>query len=305
MEDDSGQRQESRRVVEFLKDEHVRRLLSKPSNVFAPPSDASKKDFETKTAPINVTSASNTRHDIESIKEDAEWLSRNANINSVAALRLVVIEFQSRPHRQLLGPLSSQDAANLKEAAGLDNGQGSGLVSDTAGGTPLDAEEISAQFEQDSSRKRRLFTTYLSERCYFMLAADYANTIRLYERLPIYASMHENPAHLYNLKSSSSQVDELDFLMSNYLQIVTDAMGRIERGINSVTDDALLLTDELEMEWIKTSLTEVVHALSVILQAADKFGHNFAPSSIVNQWFALMEIYTFFAPIQAVRPPFF
>ncbi|GFP57288.1 nucleoporin NUP188 [Trichoderma asperellum] len=302
LSDGTGQRQKSSAITKFFDDDYVRGLLREPSTAFAPPDEATNKDFETKTAPINVTSASTDRHDINVFKEDAKWLSRNAKVNLVAALRVVIIEYQSRSSRHLLGPLSSHDAANLQEAAGLQNGQGAAFLSEMGASAALDADEISAEFENSESKKRRLFDTLLTERRFFIMAADYATSIKLYKRLPIFAPGDDSIADLFKLKKPSAQLrDEMEDLLPAYLDIVASSMSGIEAGMRAFTDEALLLNDEVELDWLRSLLTEIVHSLSVVLQVVDCYGTDFPPSGAINQWFSLMEIYGFFDSIQPIN----
>lgn len=301
LSDDSGRRQRSTEVVNFLSDEYVHALLKDPAATFAPPNDAAKKDFETKTAPINVTSASTERYDIKLLKQDAEWLSKTAKLNLVAALRIAVLEVQSRPSRHLVGPLSSQDATNLQEAAGLQNGQRTSFMSDFGASNAEDADEISAEFDKPESRKRRLFDILLTERKYFMMTMDYLQSIRLYGRLPIFTTASDKFAPLYKLKTSTNTKDESVSFLSAYLRTITSSMSSLEAGLKSVTDDSVLLRDDVELDWLGTLLTEVIHSQSVVFQLVDSLGNDFPPSSVINQWFSLMDMYNFFDTIQPVR----
>lgn len=303
LSDSSGHRQKNAAIVSFLDDDYVRGLLKAPSTAFPPPNEAARKEYESKTAPINVTTASTERFDIKQIKEDAEWLGKNAKINLVAALRVVMVEYQSRASRHLMGPLSTQDAANLQEAAGLQNGEGTAFLSDLGAATALDDDEIHAEFAQPKSRKRRLFDTLLTERRCFMMAAEYSSSIKLYGRIPILAPGATELAELYKLLPAPQTRDESEAMLPAYLHVVTDCMGRIETGLKSATDESLLLTDEVEIDWLRTLLNEAVHALSVVFQVADSFGNDFPPSAAVNQWFSLMEAYAFFSFIQPVGIP--
>lgn len=299
--DVSGQRQTSAAIIDFFDDSHVHELLNNPSRAFSQPSEASKKDFETKTAPINVTPGADDRYDLEAIKRDTEWLSKNAKINLVAALRVVVIELQSRASTHLTGPLSSQDATNLKEAAGLERGHGSSLISDLGGGAALDAEEIWTEFEKADSRRQRLFATYLLERRNYMMVVEYALSIKLYERLPILTPIEAKLVQVYRLRLRQAPKEELEELLSNYLQAVSDRMTLIESGLTAQTDDPLLTNEYIELDWLRTLLTEVAHALSAIFQVVDKFGNDFAPSNAVNQWFTLMDMFSFFDRLQPIN----
>ncbi|TWU72608.1 hypothetical protein ED733_003708 [Metarhizium rileyi] len=300
LSDDSGRRQTSAEVVKFLSGEYVHILLKDPAIAFAPPSDAAKKDFETKTAPINVTSASAERYDIKLLKSDAEWLSKTANLNLVAALRIAALEVLSRPNRHLVGPLSSQDATNLQEAAGLHNGQRTSFMSDLGAGIAQDADEISAEFETTDSRKRRLFNIFLTERKYFIMTMDYLLSVRLYGRLPVFTCASANVASLYKLKASNIKDESVSFL-SAYMKVITSSMNSVEAGLHSVTDDSILLRDDVELDWLATLLTEVIHSQSVIFQLTDSLGNDFPPSSAINQWFSLMDLYNYFDTIQPIN----
>ncbi|KAG7115080.1 Nucleoporin like protein [Verticillium longisporum] len=136
----------------------------------SPSNDATKKQFETTTAAINVTPTPNGKYDIGTIKGDATWLSKAGNVNLIAALRIVVLEFQARPAAHLAGPLSTQDAVNLQEAAGVSNSQSSSLV--PISGATMDADAIWAAFDKEEAKRLRIFQTYLSERRYLAMAAD-------------------------------------------------------------------------------------------------------------------------------------
>lgn len=298
--DVSGKRQNTPAITKFFADEYVQGLLKTPTSAFSSPNEATKKDFETKTAPINVASAAAKKADVATLKSDAEWLSKNAKINLVAALRVVVVELQSRATRQLLGPLSSQDATNLQEAAGLKDGQDAAFLSNIGAADARDADEIATDFEKQDSRRRRLFETLLVERRCFMMAMSYANTLKLYNRYTFHIEGLGNLSERFGFAKSANQKEEIESLLSVYLETLTRCTKGIESGLNAVTDDTLLSTEEFEVEWLRTLLTEATHALSVIFQLVDSLGSHFAPPSIVSQWFSLMEAYNFFDFLQPV-----
>lgn len=299
--DSSGKRQRSTAITKFFADEFVQGLLKSPNSAFSSPNEATKKDFETKTAPINVASAAANKADIKVLKEDAEWLSKNAKINLVAALRVVVVEHQSRATRHLLGPLSSQDATNLQEAAGLKDGQGAAFLSNIGAASPQDADEIAAEFEKEESRRRRLFETLLAERRYFMMAMDYANTLKLFAKYPFHFDGSDDLFDLFGFKKSSNQKEEIESLLPVYLETFTRCTKGIESGLNALTDDKLLATELFEIDYLRTLLTEATHTLSVIFQLVESLDVHFAPASVVSQWFSLMEVYNFFDSIQPIH----
>lgn len=288
-------------MAEFLADDHVHSLLRDPSAAFAAPCEATHKAFEAKTAPINVTAASAPDGDVKTFKADAEWLSQNAKVNLVAALRVVIVEFQVRPFSHLRGPLSSQDAANLQDATGIQSGHGSSFLSDLGASSALDSDEISALFETADSRKRRLFGTLLAERRSFMMTVDYLHSVKFYGRLPTFVPTGGDLPALYKLEASAPAKDEAASLLPAHLKVVSGCINSIESGLRSLTDEAFLLLDDIELDWLRSLLTEIIHAMSVVLQAADSLGSDFPPPSAINQWFSLMDLYSFFDSIQPVR----
>lgn len=247
-----------------------------------------------------MSSVANERADIQLVKEDSAWLSKNVKINLVAALRIVIIEHQSRPARYLSGPLSSHDATNLTEAAGLGHGQGASFLADFGASAASDAEKILADFESNDARKRRLVDTYFSERRSFMMVADYVYSIKIYDRLPIFTRVDRRLSTLYRLQLSAPIKDEVESSLPAYLEAIGDSMATLEPGLQAVTDDKLILTEDVEVDWVFTIMTEAVHALSVILHLANGNGEDHAPSASVNQWFALVGTYSFFETLQPV-----
>ena len=84
----------------FFSDTQVQKLLARPFHPFSFTQSNTKAAFETKTAAINVAPTSNCEYDINKIKEDALWLSKEAQIDEVSALRIIVLEYQSRADRK-------------------------------------------------------------------------------------------------------------------------------------------------------------------------------------------------------------
>lgn len=238
--------------------------------------------------------SANDRVDINLVKEDSKWLSKNVKLNLVAALRIVIIEFQSRPARYLLGPLSSHDATNLTEAAGLGHGQGASFLADYGAPVASDAEKIFADFESNDARRRRLIDTYFSERRSFAMVADYVYSIKIYDQLPIFTRVSRKLLTFYRLQTTAPIADEVEGSLPAYLEALSDTMATLEPGLQALTDDRLILAEDVEMEWVFTIMTEAVHTLSVILHLADGNGEEHAPSASVKQWFALAGTYSFF-----------
>lgn len=257
--------------------------------MFEPPTARSQADFETKTAAIHVTPTPNEKYDIAAVKRDAAWLSKCANINEVTALRIVVVELQSRPQSHLAGPLSGQDVANIREAAG------SADVLAAIDPTSIpDAEEFWKEFERASSKRRRLLATYLSERRYFMMSADCFTSFMLHGKGPSPApdavdTLRQDVLAAYGLRTDPDRAAaNLLALLSAYLEMLPTCIQRSQTAIDSVFKDADSLSDQLQFEWARTALVEAVHCMTVIFQILDISSDRFASASVAARWFEIM-----------------
>ncbi|KAK3954115.1 nucleoporin subcomplex protein binding to Pom34-domain-containing protein [Pseudoneurospora amorphoporcata] len=304
--DQDGDRITSDAVSSFLRDAHVQQLLKNPSKTFEPPTSQTKADFETKTAAINVTQTPNERFNIKTIKDDAIWLSTNVNISQVAALRIVVVEFQSRAQAHLVGPLSTQDVDNIQEAAGVSDAQTSNILALLNLSTLADAETTWADFEKDATRRQRLLAHYLSERRSFMSSAESLVTFMLHSS----AAMLNQETH--NLRreivKEAFEYDEFDdhseinisffeALIPRYFTVLQDAIKRAQTGPANVEER--LLTEQINIDWTRTALTEAIHAMTVSFQILDLSGPMFTTPEIITQWYQIMNTYEFLDSISS------
>lgn len=292
----------------FLRDGYVHQLLREPAKTFEPPSKQSKLDFETKTGAINIVPAPNDPYNLDTIKDDARWLSKNANVNEVAALRVVLVEHQSRAHSHLTGPLSTQDVANIQEAAGVGDAQASAILALLNVTAAVDAESTWADFESETSRRQRILATYLSERRSFLAAVDALITFLLHSRpspakqdLDALRRAVVKEAFDFDELAARPVIARLCALAPAYMGILDDCLKRAQALPESL--DSQLLTEQLEVDWVRTALTEAIHAMSLAFQILDLETPMFASTELVTQWFALMDTYEFLEPVVAVRLP--
>lgn len=309
LSDQSTDRLTSDQVARFLQDPYVHQCFANPATVFSTPGAETKSALETKTAAINVTPTASEKYDITAIKNDALWLSRNAKISEVAALRIVAIEFQSRAQSHLCGPLSTQDVANLKDAVGVNGTQATNFLASINMSNTTDAEAIWAAFEKEEGRRQRLLATYLSERRYFMMSAEYAfafivngfparsNSLADSRITESRESLVE--AILGTKDVSAIQGEKLEKVISLYLAQLPRLIDLSESGVQAVVEDAQLVTDDLELDWVRTALTETIHTMSLIFQLLDT-SQLFASAEIVSQWFQFIDKYGFMDRLQSV-----
>ncbi|KAL2134268.1 hypothetical protein VTI74DRAFT_635 [Chaetomium olivicolor] len=304
LEDLSCDRLTSTAVSAFLRDGYVHQLLREPTKTFGPPTNQTKLDFETKTGAINVVPSPNDPYNLDTIKADARWLSKNVNINEVAALRIVLVEYQSRAHSHLTGPLSTQDVANIQEAAGVGDAQASAILALLNVTTVLDAESTWAEFEKETQRRQRLLITYLSERRSFLGAADAFLAFLLHSRSTGIAPDLDGlrravfkEAFAFEEDATTHDTTKLEALAPTYISTLEDCLKRTQAAPESL--DKEMVTDLFQVDWIRTALTEAIHAISLAFQILDLKGPVFAAPELVNQWFALMDVCEFFEPVVA------
>lgn len=314
--DPSGHRQSSRIVIDFFKDPLVQSFFTSPSSAFEPSGDKSSHHatFEKKTAAIHVTPTPNEKYDINIIKKDALWLSKNARINEVAALRVVVVEHQSRPASQLLGPISNQDVANLRAAAGAGNAQTSNIIPGLSLAGSLDASEIQADFDKPESRRRRIFQTYLSERRYYAATNDYIFTLMLQDKFPTSPATEASNAirqsllDAYGISSKQPQKSTIDIptktchaLIAQYTSLLPDCIQRSRTSLESFVDDKDLVTEDGQELWMHMSLTEMLHRMTILFQILDRSSDSFVSDTIARQWFSLVNDLTLLNQLERVR----
>ncbi|KAJ8112981.1 hypothetical protein ONZ43_g5263 [Nemania bipapillata] len=311
--DPSGRRQSSPIIIDFFNDPLVQSFFTSPSSAFEPSSDKSTHHttFEKKTAAIHVTPTPNDKYDISVIKEDALWLSKNARINEVAALRVVVIEYQLRPASQLLGPISNQDVASLRAATGAGNSQTTNIIPGLSLTASLDASEIQANFDKLESRRQRIFQTYLSERRHYAATNDYIFTLMLQEKLPTSpatdasSSIRNSLLNVYGISPKQAQKSTADIptktchaLIAQYVSLLPDCIQRASTGLESVVQDKDLVTEGAQESWMHTSLTEMLHRMTILFQLLDRSSDSFVSDTIAQQWFSLVKDLAFLNQLQ-------
>ncbi|AEO69620.1 a2aa6c0d-9326-435c-9c79-2614c11b7958 [Thermothielavioides terrestris] len=304
LEDRSCDRLTSAAVSAFLRDGFVHQLLREPALTFAPPTNQSKLDFETKTGAINIVPSPSDPYNLDTLKDDARWLSKNAHINELAALRIVLVEYQSRALSHLTGPLSTQDVTNIQEAAGVGDAQASAILALLNVTAVVDAEATWADFESDIRRRQRLLATYLSERRSFLGAVDALLTFLIYSRSSAAPPELDRlrravvvEAFGFDEDAAKPDTSRLDALAPTYIRVLDDCVKRTQAAPESL--DKEMLTDAFEVDWIRTALTEAIHAMSLVFQILDLKHPTFAPPELVVQWFALMDECEFFESVFA------
>lgn len=293
--DVTGSLQPTPAFKDFAVDSFVINCMKTPSLGFSPPDEATRADYNARTAAINVAPGVNSRFNLDEIKADATWLSSNARINLEAALRVVVVEWQSRPASQLTGPLSAQEIMNLQEATGGADVLSNALMATLRAQEFTDAEDIASSFEKEENRRRRIFQTFLSERRHYALTLDFMHTNIFYGLLPYWGIASAPKPAPYIPEDNNDETACLvlaEKVAEKYLDFLSAAIDGANSYLSSLTDDPILNTPEIAAAFQETLFTEMAHAISIIFQAFQylqlQYGEILMPPSIITYWFALM-----------------
>lgn len=281
-------------------------LLAKPFDAFAKATAQTKSAFETKTAAINVTPTTDGRYDIGQIKEDSLWLSKEVDIDEIAALRIVVEEWQTRSASRLLCAFTDEEISTLQAA--VDNATDVQLNSTSrallsgAGGLGTNPET----FETQESRRLRIINTYLTERTYILRCAETLLQRCTYSEYivrrgvvtttkgeaPWVESVAKNLRESVHLSGRESHI-----FQANCIKGLRTCVERLVQGSGWFKQDGG--RDDVELEFTRTQLAEAIHILELLFQALETAGC--IPSAkTVLEWYQVLSEFGYLDQYQAV-----
>jgi nuclear pore complex protein Nup188 len=278
-------------------------MLSRPWQPFPGPSAQEKSKFEAKTAPVSVTPSPSGHYKIDEIREDALWLSQQARISEHAALRLVVIEWQSRPAVQILSGLTQEEALSVRDAAGLSSLSASTLLPNSSIVT-APSSLPDTHFDSADQRKLRLIGVYHTT-C--------ASILRVSQLLISWATAPgTQPTHGPSYRVYQPWLEHLGYALTikqkgnsaSPLESCLDAVkGRVsilQAGFTWNVPDTI---QEAAVEsWVTAQFTALVHILHIALLHADLFTPKFVSAPAIRQWFDLAQEQAFFMNVQLPLP---
>ena len=292
-------------------------LLSRPFSPYSAPTSKTKASFETKTSAINVSPSSNGRYDIKQIKDDALWLSEKTVIDEVAALRITVLEWQTRPANRLLMSDAYdgyQDYLNTIEINGF---KSSVFKSDpflVAGRSPPKGEDVNF-FEDVKGRHQRLLQIYLSERQYLIRTCEFIVFVALFDTFPQLSDDTGNKARSLDMPGWLTGVGDqvlaawnLNGLTQNSDKHFTvDAVNALRLRCQGLRSGPGWVRDEPSCEqinqaWGKNQFLEIIYIMQLLftLLVSSK---KLTSSDTVLAWFRLMDEYGFFNNLELVGEP--
>ena len=294
-----------------LTDPQTIEILARSFSPYSAPTSQTKASFETKTSAINVTPSPHAHYDIKEIKDDTLWLSKETNIDEVAALRITLLEWQTRSAVQLLRGSPGDQATNLTGARGINQLQASFFDP----GSSLLAKssflgESEPSFDDNKARRQRLLETYLSERRYILKTSEYVtfdascNGIDGSDKATSQAK--RKPDWLDEVGSSilsswSVEEDSKASRRSLVIETVESLRARFEalkEGSGWLADQGV--EEDIELAWGRNQLVEAIHIMQILLNVLEFFPI-LLKSPAVLAWFRLMSECGFFEVLQLVR----
>lgn len=288
-------------------------ILARAFSPFQPPTSQTKSTFETKTSAINVAPSPHAPYDIKQIRDDTIWLSKEINIDEVSALRIVVLEWQTRPVVQLLHGDLEGEARYLN--GGGDAGDFRASVFDP--GSSILAKSTNQQkqsttstsFGESGARRRRLLETYLSERRCILKCNEHLIFVTLFESDNSSSSPEgQQSDRLTWLREAGANVlpswNSGGVSQAKQKHAVLEAVDALRARLEGVSKGCGWLQDEdrqedIEVAWARSQILEMIHIMQIILHLLDSSTELYEPS-VILPWFRLMKDYEFYDSMQLV-----
>lgn len=294
---------ESATLERYLSDEGTVEILSKPYEPDNPPTAKTRSSFETRTAAIHVTPSDNGRYDIEEIKKDALWLSRELNVDEVATLRIVVLEWQCRPAALLLGAFQEEELLSVTSA--IDGGLGASIMlGRSLNHSSSHPTEAAISEEQ---RRRRLCLLYLEEREHMLkVSATLASIGAAAEHGSLVSGRSPDKG---KRKASSQWTEELarivlrkQHLGESTEELPDELLIRCTAALHSATDELGTPQDVLqglglEGPWIASKLTEMIYIMYLMLTHLQRSKIP-TTSLAIERWFEFVGKFGFFQQLE-------
>ncbi|CBX98845.1 similar to nucleoporin (Nup184) [Plenodomus lingam JN3] len=284
--------------------------LSRPWKPFPDPSTQEKNQFDSKTAPINVTPAPNAHYDIEEIKRDSLWLSKEAQISEYAALQIVVQEWQGRSATQLLSGLTEEEALSVQDAAGMANlGASTFMPNSSILTRPLASRNN--ELKADHLRQLRIIATYHSTCASIIRVSQLlvswgsASQLRSHTSygnnyMSVGAGWIEELGQAVATRQNGASTDSGAKALDECLKAVVKRADSLDSGCDFAVDPSIWET--VSEYWVVAQTTELLHLLHLAFVHADLIVKGFVPAVTVEDWLTAFAGRGFFRDFPVVSP---
>jgi len=289
-------------VPEFFEDKAAVAILNRPFEPFQSPSAQAKAEFETLTAAIHVTPSGNGSYKVQEIKDDTVWLSKEAKCDEVAALRITILEWQSRPAVRLLENDTEEPQDNTATPTLGENGTVG--TSDRNPSIFERGSEVDKRptFDNTEQRRKRLLRLFLSEHAFVLRCAELL--VRNWilapaidkEDIAVAACVGSLGATLRSALRSGGDWEQVVKASVNALQKRVD---KLDSSSGWTFDDDTSTT--VEDLWVESQFHEMIIISQILLlETADA---DAVPSSATaSTFFDFYARYAFFRDISSIFP---
>lgn len=256
--------------------------LTHPENPFPAPDGSSKTKFESQTSAIVTSTANSKFPSIADLKKEALALSKTLNIQELSALRLVILEYESRDENAIVKSTFTPQIAEME-----------GLWKEST----LKISDLKSDEELEKEANTRRLGIYLMEKRYVVVAATFL----------IRATLSAEGSNSDAWKPLGQKV--LDALIGNdkgysTLKALAEGLrGRIYSENSNVPawikEQSEQHGEEVLFEWEKQFLTESIHLLQLIFILT--YRPIFPSAKVVSLWFALMQDSRFLTEITGIN----
>ena len=247
--------------------------------------------FDNLTSAINITPTRKGKYDIQQIKDDALWLSKEVGVSEILALRTVVLEWQSRTAVRLRDGVT-EDSMSPGIAPGISTGFKSSLLLSRSL-RPLHSSQIIdvEAFESLEARQIRLLETHLSERQYACKVTELLVFDKLARTVPaIQGPTDRDSGTIEFVATQILRTWNLDGVQENDKKhFLVSLVGYLESKAQDINKGSgWLLAKEhvpsIELFWTETLLLEIMHGMQLILIAVGSL-EGITRSDILLSWF--------------------
>lgn len=279
--------------------------LINPFSPFPAPTPQTKASFETKTSAINFAPSPQGRYDIQQIKDDSLWLSKETKIDEVAALRITVLEWQSRPAFKLL----REDLGDTAKVAGNASSQVAFAASQSSllARSSFVRRDATSTFDTVDARRERLLEVYLSERRFIIKTCEHIVFAALCDptsqdvngkstdKSGWIAKLGHDILVAWNIHGNVRDTKENFFVGA--IEAIDIRLQSLEYGSGWLKDEGS--RDELGMAFARNQILEMIHIMQIMLTLLES-STRVSRSDACLKWFRLMATFGFFEHLQPV-----
>lgn len=292
-------------IEPHIADPQALHCLEHPFSPFHAPTPQTKASFDTKTSAINLTPSPHGRYDIQQIKDDSLWLSKETNMDEVAALRITVLEWQSRPAFKLL----REDLGDTAKIAGNASSQVAFAASQSSllARSLLVGRNATTIFDTVDARRERLLEVYLSERRFILKTCEHLVFAALCDPTSpeVKGKLTDQPGWIVKLGHDillawnihGNVRDTRKNFFVGAIEAIDLRLQSLEHGCGWLKNEGS--RDELEMAFARNQVLEMIHTMQIMLMLLES-STRVSRSDACLKWFRLMTTFGFLEDLQLV-----